>query len=835
MNMQLSSYFWIRSAGFPISWLERFAVHLDDAQVAHADALRIEIDARIDRIRDALLQAGSSAALKIVRKLKDGTALNGKDWPAGQEDLYQREVAPLYAAQAALAGNAAALEAQFKDAAELSRRALFETLTDPLVREAVFLSNPSALERLTALADSAPERVDNRMRQRLRLAWSYIQRLCAKNDTTSFFGPIAWGEFRAADAAADAQSLSVVSSPGNWIAERRTYFEHWVVSRVADCISQDAVLSEALPIYLSAACVLVDGALHVPANRRIAVGGASAAVLTELERCRADGVRRAELHSKAVAAGFTAQEVDDAIDGVLEKRVARQGVRVGTGLADPLGTLRDQLAGLRAAPARVVFWNTLLDQLEVLRQRFAAGDLALRQQTMACCEQLLADNGVDVNREHGKMYVGRFPFYEDCARNVQASISGALLGAIRQDLMPLMRLYDRLAGAVASELMSAYLDIRAGCGADTRCDFLSFAGELQRHRIVEGVIQRLRPVLRTAWQSFAGETTAVGGEIVLASHDLERLFEVFDRVGLQAHGALPLGATVHSPDFFVAAASVAAINAGDFDIVIGEVHPTVHTVSQPVAQPFCPFNEQIRAEVSALFAGPRLVAADSDRTYQRSHIDWPDVAELWQVELPGASARVPGERRVPAGRLAIVACDDVLYVEDCASGRREHFLTVLPGDLHRACFALAADVLGAGVGPRIRHGRTICKRRTWEMRADGLPSVERVAESAQGFLAWRRWAAEQQLPRYVFVKADTEPKPVFVDFCCPLSLDALASIAARAEILAVSEMLPTPDQAWLADERGNYCTEFRTSISAMTAPSVAPIAAENRMQEPHCI
>ncbi|WP_116141963.1 lantibiotic dehydratase [Trinickia diaoshuihuensis] len=829
--MSLSSFFWMRSAGFPISWLERFAVRLDEQELARFHALTESIEARIERIRQGLLKAGSPVALKVVRKLTEGMPLTAKDWPADQTALAADELEPLHAERAELAQLSAALEASFGAAATHARAALFETLRDPLLREAVFLSNPSALERVETLAECAPERVDNRMRQRLRLAWSYVQRLCAKNDTTSFFGPIAWGEFGSADAHGEASSFQVEFGEGGWIGERRTYFEHWVISRVATAMSEDPVLGDTLPISLSPACALVQGALQAPGNRRIAVHGALLAVLEELEAQRAHGIKRALLRERCLARGFDGTSVDAAIDSVLAKGIAARAVRIPTGLADPLGALRAYLAHLDPGHPRTRFWRELFESLERERRRFATGGLDERRAALADCETLLAENGIDVSREQGKMYVGRFPFYEDCARNVRVRIGGEVRRAIDTELVPLMALYDRLAGAIAAHVSAAYVRIRQDGDVAVRHDLLSFARELQRHRVAEETVAALRPLLREAWRTVIAGKQAVDGEIALDADDLAGLVSAFEQQGLRVSGPQPLGTRVHSPDFLIAAASVDAIRAGQFDLVIGEVHPTVHTVSQPVAQPFCPYQDSVRDEVRDTLGNSRMVAADSDSTYQRSHIDWLDVPELWQVEMPGASARVPGERRIPAARLELVENDGSLFVEDPVSGLVEHLLTVLPGDFHRAAFALAADVLGAGIAERIRLGRTILKRRTWTLQASELPVAERVGESMPAFLAWRRWADAQGLPRHIFVKADTEPKPVFVDFDCPLSLDALTSVSARAQTLGVSEMLPAPHQVWLADERGAFCAEFRTSIVGIAGDEGARAQSPQRHEE----
>ncbi|NUT50388.1 MAG: hypothetical protein HOV94_24240 [Saccharothrix sp.] len=80
-----------------------------------------------------------------------------------------------------------------RDVVEVRAR-LVERMTDPAVIEALVLSNADAADRMAALAGADLASVTSRTRQRLRLGWSYLQRFCTKNETCSFFGPLAWGE-----------------------------------------------------------------------------------------------------------------------------------------------------------------------------------------------------------------------------------------------------------------------------------------------------------------------------------------------------------------------------------------------------------------------------------------------------------------------------------------------------------------------------------------------------------------------------------------------------------------------------------------------------------------
>lgn len=95
--------------------------------------------------------------------------------------------------------------------------------------------------------------------------------------------------------------------------------------------------------------------------------------------------------------------------------------------------------------------------------------------------------------------------------------------------------------------------------------------------------------------------------------------------------------------------------------------------------------------------------------------------------------------------------------------------------------------------------------------AGGWP--EAVSDEFMAFIQWRDWQQRQALPRWVFIKCDSEPKPLFIDFDNPLSLDALATALKKARVIQVSEMLPTPDELWFNDARGRVCCEIRTTFS----------------------
>ena len=111
----------------------------------------------------------------------------------------------------------------------------------------------------------------------------------------------------------------------------------------------------------------------------------------------------------------------------------------------------------------------------------------------------------------------------------------------------------------------------------------------------------------------------------------------------------------------------------------------------------------------------------------------------------------------------------------------------------------------------------------WPGRRGNHRRWVRVGRRARGrgrYLAVRAWRRQLGLPEQVYVKLGTETKPCFVDLSSPAFADMLCAMVRAARVdggdavsLVVSEMLPTPDQAWVPDAAGHrYFSELRLQI-----------------------
>src|SRR5215208_6217894 len=159
------------------------------------------------------------------------------------------------------------------------RENLTGIVRDESFQEAVFLSNRESFERIRTLAEGGWSGTRKRLQERSRLAWMYLQRFCTKNDTTSFYGPISWGEVVNAST-----RLAVEPSSKGWLARREIFLEHWAIQAVANVISDDPEIYPHLPIYLNPACKVEDETLCLPVGRRVPLRGDAGLLLSRFNR-----------------------------------------------------------------------------------------------------------------------------------------------------------------------------------------------------------------------------------------------------------------------------------------------------------------------------------------------------------------------------------------------------------------------------------------------------------------------------------------------------------------------------------------------------------------------
>jgi hypothetical protein len=119
----------------------------------------------------------------------------------------------------------------------------------------------------------------------------------------------------------------------------------------------------------------------------------------------------------------------------------------------------------------------------------------------------------------------------------------------------------------------------------------------------------------------------------------------------------------------------------------------------------------------------------------------------------------------------------------------------------------------------------VVSRERWTLPA-AEPAFADTSDESTRYLQARAWAAAHGLPRHVFCKFTGERKPIYADLTSLASIDLISRSLRRARrnagadaTVTVTEMLPTPDQAWLTDAQGRrYTAELRmVAVNQKTA------------------
>jgi hypothetical protein len=274
-----------------------------------------------------------------------------------------------------------------------------------------------------------------------------------------------------------------------------------------------------------------------------------------------------------------------------------------------------------------------------------------------------------------------------------------------------------------------------------------------------------------------------------------------------------------SPDVMLLAGGLDDLRRGRFRLVLSECHDAVMVWGWALA--LHPDADRVRADAAALIgraaSGRPLANALSRRRSKIVPFEYPGPT----VELLAASDR-PAVDRIPVAAVDVVRGDGGcrlaapgrppfrLYNGELATA--EHRMVGLP--------RVAPPELEVGRRtPRLLLGDAVLQRERWRLRrADLLPGRYR-GTTLDLMLDARRAARALGLPRRFFVRADGQPKPVYVDLDSHHCVEVLDYLLRPEGEAVVTEMLPGPDDLWLTAGRERFCCELR--LSAFWVPGEA--------------
>jgi hypothetical protein len=273
----------------------------------------------------------------------------------------------------------------------------------------------------------------------------------------------------------------------------------------------------------------------------------------------------------------------------------------------------------------------------------------------------------------------------------------------------------------------------------------------------------------------------------------------------------------------IAASSVAAINRGDYQFVLGELHAAYNSVESRAIVEQSPDRQRLLSMVEVAAGGRRIVplaprawGAVTARTSPPPALlsgDW----LYWSVGADDVSdLPVPP---VPVAALTVSRGDNGLVVRRRDTGQVFPLVEVI-GEYLSGAAANAFQMLPAApYNPRVAIDRLVVARESWRMPARKLGWAFQLDERRR-YLQMREWLQRHGIPRYAFCSVSIETKPTFVDFTSIPLVNVLAGVVRRMakvapdDAVTISEMLPDRAQAWLPDSAGErYTSELRLVVA----------------------
>jgi hypothetical protein len=120
---------------------------------------------------------------------------------------------------------------------------------------------------------------------------------------------------------------------------------------------------------------------------------------------------------------------------------------------------------------------------------------------------------------------------------------------------------------------------------------------------------------------------------------------------------------------------------------------------------------------------------------------------------------------------------------------------------------------------RMTEKSIVTRRASWVISGKDAPAHSFTW--FQAFVWCQRLRRQNQMPRWLFIKAARERKPVFLDFFNPFLCEEFIRKLRTNDQVYAEEMYPTPDHIWLRHETGRYLCEFRFLYASRLKPDVS--------------
>lgn len=726
------------------------------------------------------------------------------------------------------------LETDFFDALAESRRSLVSMFEDPALRGVLLLSNDARYSEFSAWLDGASDSSAGHLRRMTDLLAMYVQRIATKNETHSYFGPLAVG--RVADAP---RGISWEEGP----LELRGFWSHWAADELAESFgrlpgARDHVRPRRRPMaFLTNRRIrlydFVNGSGAADGWRFVAVADSflDDAAIWLWQRCDGTvpiGELREDWSKGPGGAGF-----NESLSGLAEGGWILDAWEIPVGDYEPLRAVADHLAraGLDGGPA-----GATVRTLERLLTDFSAAAHDERPALLdSMKKEFRSATGTNPNRSAGRHYADRSVFYEEAYSPVRGLTLGADIAEAFSDELAVVYevalLIPRLRFRRETEILRRW--VRERFGAETPVPLMDFYERFFRDmsglsRDCEEVDREIDALDREMTSALLDGADSDRGEVVV---DRERLRTILDRYPTDPPALC-------NPDIMICARDKTALADGDFRLVVGDCHAVREVLTH---SSFAPLIQGVAPDLVDEVYGRYLSLLDDDEVLldvSRSHPDKTAAALVYpcpDLEARGLSPKARDQVLHPSD-LYVIVHGDRLELRSSTTGSRVRLMAPLAGGP-----SIRQDPLSpfsfprhhGGIGlrgadhdhiPRIRVGRLVLLRERWRIPATEFrgwsPGKRAASTDVAEFTAARRLRRRLMLPRFCFAMVTSEPKPIFVDWASPLLVRQLFRYARKSDSpVVVSEMLPSPEELWLDIDGKRHTSELRCAVFSPAAPT----------------
>jgi len=798
-----------RSAGFPASLIE--GIVCDKAAKA------------VDRLLDcenAYIEKKKNALQICIDNIKVSSAAERKAWRRLEKLLKQERIpappekAPEFAkilTELSCTLNESLLAKKtarniFQESEIITTKFLQGIARNSKFREAIIWQNHEVLHNAinSYLQMNIADRSRVKRRRELIIA-SYLQRYCLKNDSIGFFGPVGWCEIKK-----DLKLLQF-NHGKELVRERKVFFEYWAIGSLARSMSRDPEMFEWLtprlhPFY------------HMEKSLLIDLSGRSQPLSQEnvkLLGC-CDGIKSIRNIALDLSTGHS--PLFASVKQVLRrlKRLLKNNVIVAD-LNIPVAPFPEKILRNRLAQiSDISLRKRMTAQVEEVVSAFeavksAAGNEAALDKAMSQLEECFVNHtGKKHTRAEGKTYAGRTLVYEDCLRDVDMSIGPDFLAGFSQSLAPLLKSARWYSYNVGLNFQKKFMEIYRQYAHQLNTEVIPLGlmfKQLRKARfaVVDSVVKDFKE----RWASVLLNEPSQKQVEFSSAFLRERVDDIFD-----APAPGWPSARFISPDIMIAAQDAAAIEQGNYTVILGEIH-IGNTINQRTFLPFVSSQEEVFKNYRYDQPFQKFVSVfHEDQWCTRTIVD-ADLPHDLEIALH-ATPSWRGQNQVfPISALVVIQNGDGMHVQT-RDGKHKFNLADFFHFFLRHYSNVSFGLLPAVAHiPRIVTSTFILHREAWRFSVKDLYFCKEKSSFAR-FIEVTRWAQKAGLPLQFFVRFESEAKPVYINLKSQVLVDLLVK-GIRKQFkddpdsgILFTEMLPATDELWFTDSTGEkYTCELR--------------------------